>query len=371
MEQGPGPEQQSGSQPSSQYGAQPPQQTIVQRRPSRAGFWIAIIFGILLLFSAGMNMILLVRTFMGLGAGMHGEFQPSTDEYYSDAGARDKIAVISVEGLINDVDEKTPFGTMLSQLSAFEGQLSKVRSDPRVKALIVEVNSPGGYVTASDEIHHLLANFKKERSDIPVIVFMKDVAASGGYYISAPADKIVAMPTCTTGSIGVIAMIINVKEGLDKIGVKVHAIKSGKMKDAGSPFKDFTDDDRQYFQKHIDGMYARFLEVVYEGRRDAAGWKDDAALREIADGRVFSAAEAKANGLIDEIGHFEKALEVAKSEAKLTNATVVRYHYVPPPSIFGLGGANTTTINTGVNVNLNTGGLPEMDSPRFLYLWKP
>ncbi len=379
MEQGiPPPEgrpPQPGEQPPRQDAPPPPQGAQPQPPPppprtSRAGFWIAVIFGILLLFSAGMNMFLLVGLAMTMGVERHGEFKAFTDEYYSDARAKDKIAVIRVEGLIDDMDKQAFLGTILGQLSTFKGQLAAVQSDPNVKAVILEVNSPGGYVTASDEMHHLLTEFKK-KSGLPVIVFMKDVAASGGYYISAPADKIVAMPTCTTGSIGVIAMLINVQEGLGNIGVKVHTIKSGKMKDAGSPFKDFTDEDRQYFQKHIDSMYARFLEVVYEGRRDAAGWKDDAALREIADGRAFSAAEAKANGLIDEIGYFEKAVEIAKAEAGLTNALVVRYRYVPPPSIFGLGGANTTTINTGVNINLDTGNLPEIDSPRFLYMWKP
>ena len=383
MEQGiPPPEgrpPQPGVQPPRQDTPPPPQGVQPQPPPaappppprtSRAGFWIAIIFGILLLFSAGMNMFLLVG--LAMGAEKHGEFKAFTDEYYSDAHAKDKIAVIRVEGLIDDVDKQAFLGTILGQLSTFKGQLAAVHSDPSVKAVILEVNSPGGYVTASDEMHHLLTEFKKE-SGLPVIVFMKDVAASGGYYISAPADKIVAMPTCTTGSIGVVAMLINVQEGLGKIGVKVHTIKSGKMKDAGSPFGDFTEEDREYFQKHIDAMFEKFLEVVYEGRKSAAGWSsiDDAALRDAAQGQVFSAKEARDKGLIDEIGYFEKAVEIAKAEAGLTDALVVRYRYVPPPSIFGLGGVNTTTINTGVNVNLDTGGLPEIDSPRFLYMWKP
>lgn len=379
MEQGPGPigpEPQFGAQPvpgaQPQAAAQPQPAAPPPRRPGRAGFWIAIIFGILLLGSAGLNMFLLLGVV--IGSQKRGEFKPFTDERYSNRGARDKIAVIAVEGVINDTDEQTVFGTMLGQLSNFKGQLAAASSDPNVKAVILEVNSPGGYVTPSDEMCHLLTEFKKA-SGKPVVVFMKDLAASGGYYISAPADKIVAMPTSTTGSIGVIAMIVDAHKGLeDKLGVTVHIIKSGKWKDSGSPFREFTDEDRKYFEAHINSMYEKFLKVVYEGRKSKAGWSgpDDAALKEIAQGQVFSAEEALDNGLIDKIGYFEEAVKTAKSEAGLGDALVIRYRYVPPPSLFGLGGANTTNVNTGVNISVNTGVMPDkIDSPQFMYLWKP
>ena len=375
MEPGPtGPEPFTQPQPQPQAQAQPSSQPPAQvvYRGSRAGFWIAIIFGVLLLLSAGLNMFFML-TLMG-GFEKSGEFKPVTDAEYSDRGASDKIAVIRIEGAINDEDLQSPFGTALGQVSMFKGQLGVAESDPNVKAIILEVNSPGGYVTASDEIHHLLTEFKGRHREIPVIAFMRDVAASGGYYVSAPADKIIAMPTCTTGSIGVLAMLINVRKGLeDKLGVTVYTIKSGEMKDAGSPFRDLSDKDREYFQKQIDNMYEKFLKVVYDGRRLKTGWSGpkDPNLRALANGAVYMADEAKNNGLIDDIGYFEDAVREAKSAAKITAAKVVRYRYVPPPRLLGLGGANTTNINTGVNVELDMNKMTDIDSPKFMYYWKP
>lgn len=368
MEQGPiGPEQ--AFQPQPQPAPPPPPQVIY--RGGRAGFWIAIIFGVLLLVSAGLNMFLVVGLTGAIEKG--GSFKAFPDDAYSDAGASDKIAVIRIEGLISDGDTQTPFGTMLGQVSTFKGQLSAVEADPDVKAVILEVDSPGGYVTASDEIHHLITEYKS-RAKIPVIVFMKDVAASGGYYVSAPADWIVAMPTCTTGSIGVIAMLVNVRKGLEeKLGVTVYTFKSGEMKDAGSPFRDMTDKDKQYFQDSVDGMYKRFLKVVYDGRGSRAGWSgpDDPKLKEIANGAAYDADEALEYKLIDEIGYFETAVKMAKKKAGLDTAKVVRYQYVPSPRLFGLGGANSTNINTGLNIELDTGKMPSIDSPKFMYYWKP
>jgi protease-4 len=350
------------------------------------GFWLAILFGVLLLMSAGLNMFFMAALAGGFEKG--GQFKELTDPI-SDSGARDVIAIVEVNGIINSEDTSTPFGTVLGQVSMFKGQLQKVENERNLRALIIEVDSPGGEVTASDEIHHMITDFKAAHSGIPVIVFMRDYAASGGYYISAPADKIVAMPSCTTGSIGVIAEIPNISEGLGKIGVKIFTIKNkgATMKDAGSPFKPLADeaegvppeakgmskDDYDYFQKHINEMYRTFLKVVYDGRAAKAGWTspDDAALKNLADGKAYSASEALESGLIDQIGYFEDAVAVAKKAASITEAKVVRYQYVVPRGLLGLGGASTTKINTGVNVELDTNQVPQTSSPKFMYYWKP
>jgi len=363
---------QAQAQPSPQQPAQ------VVYRGSRAGFWIAIIFGVLLLLSAGLNMFFMLTLVGGLEK--TGEFKPSTDSEYSDPGAKDKIAVIKIEGIITDEDVESPFGVSIGQVSMLRGQLAAAESDPSVKAIILEVNSPGGYVTASDEMHHMLTEFKSRHTDIPIIAFMRDVAASGGYYVSVAADKIIAMPTCTTGSIGVIAMLPNVSKGLDKIGVTIYTFKSGAMKDAGSPFKPadketggMSKEDSEYFQKQIQNMYEKFLQAVYDGRRLKADWSGpkDPNLMALANGSVYMADEAKKNHLIDDIGYFEDAVREAKSAARITQAKVVRYRYVPPPRLLGLGGASTTNINTGVNVELDMNKMTNIDSPKFMYYWKP
>jgi protease-4 len=371
--------QEHAPQPQPQPQAQPTFQQPA-RRPGRAGFWIAIIFGVLLLISAGLNMFFTAGFLAGFEKG--GEYKAITDPdtTYSDPAAADTIAVIQISGLINSEDLETPFGKVFGQVSKFRGQLQMVKNDKSVRAVIIEVNSPGGEVTASDEIYHMIDGFKKANTDIPVIVFMKDYAASGGYYVSAPANRIVAMPTCTTGSIGVVMTYFNVRTGLeDKLGVKPFIFKSGEMKDAGSPFKklnekgELSDADMKCFEGLIDAAYTGFLKVVYDGRKSKTGWTgpNDDNLKKIADGSAYTAPQALANNLIDKIGYFEDAVKEAKDAAKITTAKVVRYEYVSPRRLFGLGGASTTKINTGINVETEAGSLPGIGAPKFMYYWEP
>jgi protease-4 len=239
--------------------------------------------------------------------------------------ARAKIALIDVEGVLSSEQSDSLFGSKESQVVALVEKLKLAEADPDVKAVLVRVDSPGGDVTTSDILYHELSGFKK-RKKVPVVAAFMGVAASGGYYLASAADVIVAHPTSITGSIGVISLHISLAGLLDKIGVKVEALKSGANKDMGSPFRAMTEDDRKLFQALIDQFYARFVSVVAEGRR---GRLTEAEVRTLADGRVYTAQQALEAKLVDRVGYLADAIAEAKSRAGVDQAKVVLYSRRP------------------------------------------
>ncbi len=170
-----------------------------------------------------------------------------------------------------------------------------------VKAIVVRVNSPGGSVVASDEIYHMLLDFDK-----PVVVWMADMAASGGYYISCAGDHVFAHPSTLAGSIGVISQFITAEELLDKIGVDAVVITSGPRKDIGSPFRGMTEEEKALWEGIIDETYEGFVELVAEAR--GLPLED---VRELADGRLYTGQQALELGLVDEVGTLDDAIAKA------------------------------------------------------------
>ncbi|HEX4947997.1 MAG TPA: signal peptide peptidase SppA [Blastocatellia bacterium] len=212
----------------------------------------------------------------------------------------DRIAVIPVEGVID--------GSMAKTVNR---HLKQYGEDERVKAILLKIDSPGGGVTASEEIWREVKRVKEEKKK-KVIVSMSQVAASGGYFIAAPADHIFANSSTVTGSIGVIAEWVNVKDLTDWAKVKPVVFKSGKFKDTGNPTRDLTEEERVYFQAMIDELYNQFVKVVLEGRkgRGPEGKQlDEQRVRELADGRVYTGETALANGLVDKLGNYRDALK--------------------------------------------------------------
>ncbi|MGH7316360.1 MAG: signal peptide peptidase SppA, partial [Candidatus Rokuibacteriota bacterium] len=199
-------------------------------------------------------------------------------------------------------------------------ELQKAEEDERVRAVIVRINSPGGTITASDILYHELLAFKA-RKKVPVIAAIMDVGASGGYYAALAADTIVVNPTTITGSIGVVMVTVNAQGLLEKIGVTPLAIKSGPMKDAGSPFRSLTEPERAVFQSIIDDMYGRFVGLIVQSRKLPAD-----RVRALADGRVYTAEQALKLGLVDRIGYLEDVVTLAKERAGLGEARVIMYH---------------------------------------------
>ncbi len=199
----------------------------------------------------------------------------------------DRVGVVSVRGFIADARQTV---SALRDLGGDEG----------VKAVVLRVETPGGVIAPSQEIHDAVARLAEKK---PVVVSMGAVAASGGYYLSAPATKIVANPGTATGSIGVILQFQEVSLLFDKVGLRTRTVKSGPLKDAGSPFRTMTDEDRAVFQALIDDLFDQFVTAVAEGRGI-----DRERVLALADGRVYSGRQALDLGLVDRLGGFWDAV---------------------------------------------------------------
>lgn len=217
-------------------------------------------------------------------------------EGYSKSMGSDKIGVVEVNGVIKSSDE------IIKNLSDFG-------KDKKIKAIIVRIDSPGGAVGPSQEIYREIMKIKKEK---PVIASIGTLGASGGYYIASAATKIVANEGSITGSIGVIIQFFNFQQLLGKIGIKGSVIKSGEFKDSGSPIRDMTKEERELIQGVIYDVHNQFVEAIVKGR----GIKKEDVLK-IADGRIITGRYAKELKLIDELGNFNDAVELAKKIANL------------------------------------------------------
>lgn len=220
----------------------------------------------------------------------------------------ERVAVIKIKGVIVN-----PLPTVR--------KIERLRKDKSVKALVIRVDSPGGSVGASQEIYRAIERFREAGK--PVVISMGNVAASGGYYVSAPANYIFANPGTITGSIGVIIQHVAYKELMDKIGIKSTAIKTGKFKDTLNPFRELTPEEKEYLKDTITQAYEQFLRAILKYRKDKIS---EEKLREVADGRVFTGEKAKELGLVDEIGGLEDALQKAKELAGVPGA---REFFVP------------------------------------------
>nr|WP_304219193.1 signal peptide peptidase SppA [Fredinandcohnia onubensis] len=275
----------------------------------------------------------------------------------------DKILVLSVNGVIQDTGDVTSFFQSAGyQHQSFLKMIEKAEEDKTVKGIILKVNSPGGGVVESAEIHKKLTDLK-EATDKPVYVSMGAMAASGGYYISAPADKIFATPDTMTGSLGVIMQGVNFSELAEKYGVKFETIKSGPYKDIMSSYRDMTDEERQIMQTMVDNAYQGFVDVIADGRN-----MSESEVRKIADGRIYDGRQAKENHLIDELGYFEDAVEAMKKDYELGDINVVEY-----TANFGFGSLFSMSakkifsddIEMATMVHL----LSQPNSPRMMYLY--
>lgn len=277
-------------------------------------------------------------------------------------GVGDRIAVIPVEGVINDEMAKS-----------VNRHLKQYGDDSRVKAIILRVDSPGGGVSASQEIYREFKRVREEKKK-KIVVSMASVAASGGYYIAAPADKIFANPGTVTGSIGVIAEWLNYKELAEWAKLKPVVFKSGEFKDTGSATRDLTEAEKKYFQGMIDELYVQFVNAVTEGRQgrgEPGSELNKERVRLLADGRVYTGEAAKKKGLVDEIGNYEDAV---KATAKLVGIKGEPQIVTPPKPKEGLsiwdlllGATKITDISPSKLPNQ----LIDLDtSVKFKYQWK-
>jgi len=228
---------------------------------------------------------------------------------------------------------------------------------------VVRINTPGGTVTASDIIYREIMLFR-EQTHVPVVAALMDVAASGGYYIALAADRIVAHPTTVTGSIGTIMVTANVEGLLGKIGVATSTFKSAEHKDMGSPFRTLTPEERAIFQSVIDELQRQFVAKVVERRR-----LPEAAARELADGRIYTAPQALDKHLVDAIGYMPDALTAARGAAGLDEAKVIVYKR--PREYQATYYAQTRTEARTFDTTVERLAALAGGGPRFLYLWSP
>ena len=276
-----------------------------------------------------------------------------------------KVLLIPISGMISSEPGKKMLGpSKPGMVSEFVAKLRKAERDENIKAVILSVNSPGGTVTASDIIYNEIKGFQ-QRTKKKVVVIMMGVAASGGYYVSIPADYIIAHPTTITGSIGVISMSQDLKGLMAKIGVGVTVYKSGKNKDMGSPFRISTDEEKSLMQNIVSKLAKRFVGLVSK-KRGIKGEK----LRLIKTARVFLPDEALKIGLIDKIGYFKDAVSKAKQLSGIpSNSQVVVYKRAEyfNDNVYNNAGAN---IKRSENSILGLDIIPNYKTG-FYYLWAP
>ena len=275
----------------------------------------------------------------------------------------DKIAVVDVDGLLMNERRQSFWGGGENPVSLFVEKLDKAQADPSVRAVIVRINSPGGGVTASDIMYRRLLRFRRER-DVPVVAVVEDLGASGGYYVACGADTILAHPTSVTGSIGVLAQTLSLAGTMRMLRIDARAVVSGKFKDMASPLKPLDPADREILQGIVDEFHERFVDVVAAGRPKLSAEK----VRALADGRVYTGAQALANGLVDHLGTMDDGIDLAKELCGRKRVKVVMYHR--PLGYRATVYAATDRPVPQVNLlNVSVPDLMSLTRPQFLYLW--
>ena len=329
--------------------------------PRRGGFWRAA-FVTLLVLALGGSLIVNVVLLANLGlSGSGGAMSTSVEQ----GDPKQKIAHIPISGVI-----------MEEAYERFDRMMKQVEGDSGIKAIVIEIDSPGGSVTASDQIHNRIANYKKMHANVPVVVSMAGLAASGGYYVACPADYIFAQPTTLTGNIGVLMPQYNVSGLFEEWGIKETTVEStgAPFKNAGSMFRPETPEHRAYIQDIADKAFAQFKDVVSQGRT-GKGKFDPKKLDQVANGKIYMAADAVANGLIDKVGYLQDAYDYAAQQAKLTRRTIVKYQ--DPPTLMDVLMSSRANLSSRAGqsiqingVNIIAGDLREFMTPRLMYLWR-
>jgi protease-4 len=307
-------------------------------------FW-GIVTGISILGNFALFMIV-VGLLIFLSVGQKASF---FEEVVEEGPRLNKILIINLEGVID--------GRMSRDVCK---QLSRAQKDRKIEGIIIRINSPGGMISSSDEIYNQIHKFRDETGR-PVVAFMQGVAASGGYYASVGCEKIIAEPTCITGSIGVIIGYLVVEDLLEeKLGIQSVVIKSGEKKDWPSTFTSPTEEQLQYIrEKLITPAYERFVEIVADNR-EGLTLRD---VEDLADGSIFMAVEALNEKMIDGIGYLDEAIELVLNMAGIKDAQVIQYK--KPFSFSELMRYCSPDV-----LKISKATIYELTTPEPLYLWR-
>jgi protease-4 len=320
---------------------------------------LSIFLAVALVASLFINVLLAVTALSRLGAGpQFAEPAPSFREVLVQRGARgsgDKIAVITMRGLISSSLPGNVGDTMVEDMRL---ALQQARDDDHVRAIVLEIDSPGGEVTASDVIYNWVV---KTRAKKPVVVYMDSLAASGGYYVACGGRYLMANETTITGSIGVIIQTLNYEQLFNKVGLSSVVFKSGKFKDMLSGTRPVTPEEREYIQGFVMKTYDKFLGIVARERNLPA----DGLRNSVADGRILSGKDALDNKLIDGVGQIEDAFTKAKELGHAPGATIVKYG---PPFSFGRFLRAFGSADNKIELTLPKQLMPQLETGRAYFL---
>jgi protease IV len=320
---------------------------------------LSIFLFVALCASLFVNLVLMVAAFQRLGGIREPEPIPRFREILLQRASRattDKIAVITMRGLISSSLPGTVSDSMVDDMRA---ALQQARDDSRVKAIVLEIDSPGGEVTASDAIYNALV---KVRARKPVVVYMDSLAASGGYYVSCGGKFLMASETTITGSIGVIIQTLNYEQLFNKVGLASVVFKSGKFKDMLNGARPITPEERELVQSFIMKTYDKFLGIVAKERNLPA----DLLRNTIADGRILSGKDAFEHKLIDGLGELDDAFGKAKELGNAPDAKVVKYG--PPFSLSRFFRIFGETDYSKIELTLPKQLIPQLESGRAYFL---
>ncbi len=321
---------------------------------------LSIFLFVALCASVLMNFILAVTAFQRFEGGRaEVEYRPRFTEMILQRGTRgssNKIAVISLRGLISTGVAGNVGESMVDDL---RWELEQARNDNNVRAVVLEVDSPGGEVTASDMIYNAVVMTRAKK---PVVVYMESLAASGGYYVSCGGKYLMANDTSITGSIGVIIQTLNYEQLFNKIGLASVVFKSGKFKDMLNGARPITPEEHDYIQSFVMKTYDKFLGIVAKERNLSA----DALRNGIADGRILSGRDALDDKLIDGLGQIEDAYAKAKELGHAPDAKVVKYG--PPFSLGRVFRMLTKSGDTKIELSLPGQLAPQLESGRAYFL---
>lgn len=323
-------------------------------------WWAILIAGTIFIFSIIINF---ASISLSTNLSKIWKEEPFTETTIEEGSITKKIAVLELNGVIQDSGDVTSIWSSGGyNHKLFMEQLNHAKDDNATKAIILRVNTPGGGVVESAEIHQKIVQIQEETKK-PVYVSMGGVAASGGYYVSAPADKIFASPETMTGSLGVIMQGTNYGELAKKLGVDFITIKSGEYKDIMSSTREMTDAERNIMKSMLDNSFNGFVNVISEGRN-----MPEERVREIADGRIYDGRQAKELDLIDDFGYLEDVIDAIRTDYSLDGASVVSYDASTGfSSLFGTAMQKISGKEGEMFGAINM--LTQPNSPRLMYLY--
>lgn len=285
-----------------------------------------------------------------------------SEEIIEEGNINQKIAVLDINGAITSSDTTSLLSSGGYHHESFLKKLEMAKEDDSIVGVVISVNSPGGGVSESAEIHDKIKELQEE-TEKPVYISMGSMAASGGYYVSAPADKIFATEETLTGSLGVIMQSINYEELADRLGIDTVTMKSGPYKDIMAADREMTEEERVILQSMIDNSYNKFVRVIAEGR----GMSEE-EVRKIADGRIYDGLQAKEVGLIDDFGYIDDVTDAMKNDLQMNNAAVVSYtDSISLSSLFSTSAQKILGNNIDLSSILNVVSQP--NSPKLMYLY--